>query len=564
MKRIFLIGATIFLVAVAQLVAWHSASSLGESGSEACPRPAAGGFASSPPLLRSRDGRIEATLALRNYRDERFCLVYNGTVQSPTLWVEPGDTVVLRIRNELNASAVSSGEHRHPAGRLRNPCFGAAAAASPLRTNLHFHGLNIPPTCHADDVLGTAIPSGATFEYRFRIPTNEPPGLYWYHPHPHGLSEKQVLGGATGALVVRGIERVNPIVRGLPEQVLVLRDVQPHSEADSRGPRLCADQEGSTRPAKDVSLNFVPVIFPADRPARMHLGVGERQFWRVLNASADTYFDLQLSYDGRPQALGVVAVDGVPTRQDNLGRAYPVTLSATHVLLPPGARAEFIVQGPDSQVHEAKLLTLAYDSGPDGDCDPERVLARIETAEQPQNLPTMPIAGAGERPVRSMRFSRISAVSPVRTRRLYFSENNDRGEFYITEDRPGNRPKLFDPYFTKPNITIQKGSVEDWIVENRSRESHTFHIHQIHFQVLKHDGKPENDAVLRDTIDVPFWDGKGASYPSVKLRMDFRDPEVAGTFVYHCHILEHEDGGMMGTIEVKPVGKTSGKVPLKN
>lgn len=562
MKRMFLIGMVIFLVVLARLLTWTAAPGLAESGSEACPRPVAGDFASSPPLLRSHNGLLNATFSLRNSGDERFCLVYNGTVQSPTLWVEPGTTVVLRIKNELNNSAVSASEHRHRAGPLRNPCFGAGAAASPLRTNLHFHGLNIPPTCHADDVLGTAIPAGATFEYRFKIPTNEPPGLYWYHPHPHGLSEQQVLGGATGALVVRGIERVNPVVRGLPEQVLILRDVQPHSEEESRGPRLCADQEDSTRPAKDVSLNFVPITFPANRPARMYLGTGERQFWRVLNASADTYFDLQLSYDGQPQALGVVAVDGVPTRQDDVGRAYPVTLPATHVLLPPAARAEFIVRGPNSRVQEARLLSLAYDSGPDGDCDPDRVLARIDT-EKTKNLPTMPIAGAGERPVRSMRFSRISVVRPVRTRKLYFSENNDRGEFYVTEDRPGNRPKLFDPYFTEPDITVQQGTVEDWIVENRSRESHAFHIHQIHFQVIERDGKPANDAVLRDTTDVPFWDGKGASYPSVKLRMDFREPEIAGTFVYHCHILEHEDGGMMGTVEAKPVGKISGKVPLK-
>jgi FtsP/CotA-like multicopper oxidase with cupredoxin domain len=105
--------------------------------------------------------------------------------------------------------------------------------------------------------------------------------------------------------------------------------------------------------------------------------------------------------------------------------------------------------------------------------------------------------------------------------------------------------------FKQPDITVKQGTVEDWVVENRATEAHAFHIHQLHFQVMERDGKATGDPSLRDTIDLPFWDGKGA-YPSVKLRMDFRSPEIAGTFLYHCHILEHEDGGMMGVIRVKP------------
>jgi FtsP/CotA-like multicopper oxidase with cupredoxin domain len=92
-------------------------------------------------------------------------------------------------------------------------------------TNLHFHGISAPPLCHQDDVLHTLIdPGDRPFVYRFRIPANQPPGLYWYHPHVHGLSSAQVLGGASGALVIEGIERANPQLAGLPERVLVIRD----------------------------------------------------------------------------------------------------------------------------------------------------------------------------------------------------------------------------------------------------------------------------------------------------------------------------------------------------
>jgi len=88
------------------------------------------------------------------------------------------------------------------------------------------------------------------------------------------------------------------------------------------------------------------------------------------------------------------------------------------------------------------------------------------------------------------------------------------------------------------------------VIENRSRESHAFHIHQIHFVLTKWGGVPVNEPFLRDTVDVPYWDEKSARYPTVPLRMDFRNPDATGTFVYHCHLLEHEDGGMMGAIRV--------------
>ena len=102
-----------------------------------------------------------------------------------------------------------------------------------------------------------------------------------------------------------------------------------------------------------------------------------------------------------------------------------------------------------------------------------------------------------------------------------------------------------------PNIVVHSGTVEDWVIQNTALEDHIFHIHQIHFQVLEVNGQPVNDPAIRDTVDLPYWSGSGP-YPSVKLRMDFRDPNIVGTFVYHCHILQHEDAGMMAEIQVLP------------
>jgi FtsP/CotA-like multicopper oxidase with cupredoxin domain len=102
-----------------------------------------------------------------------------------------------------------------------------------------------------------------------------------------------------------------------------------------------------------------------------------------------------------------------------------------------------------------------------------------------------------------------------------------------------------------PQIVVRQGDVEDWIIENRSTELHDFHIHQLHFLLLESSGVPVNEPFLRDTVNVPYYNGRTLQYPSVRLRMDFRDPNTVGTFLYHCHLLDHEDGGMMALIRVE-------------
>jgi FtsP/CotA-like multicopper oxidase with cupredoxin domain len=171
---------------------------------------------------------------------------------------------------------------------------------TPLSTNLHFHGLTVPPVCHQDDVLKTVVQAGdAPFEYRFQIPPEEAPGLYWYHPHVHGLTSAQVLGGASGALIVEGIERANRQLAGLPERVFIIRDqdllnpnAKPVKTNSMPSPLVLRDAEGDIlntgtgtgKPAKDLSINFVPVSYPNYLPAVIKTKPSERQVWRVLNA----------------------------------------------------------------------------------------------------------------------------------------------------------------------------------------------------------------------------------------------------------------------------------------
>ncbi len=460
-----------------------------------------------------------------------YCYTDEAGFESPTLRVYPGDELNLTLTNALprvNANGP------HSAG---GECGGRGPMNSST-TNLHFHGMSIPPSCHQDDVLRTLIQPGDTpFEYRIKIPEDQPPGLYWYHPHVHGFTEPQVLGGASGALIVEGIEQVRPRVAGLPERVLILRDqkVTGMSEAGE-----------DAGPGKDISLNYVPVLFPLYFPAEMRVRPGQREFWRVLNAAADTYFDLQVRFGPNihdvpsPQMLDLVARDGVA-----VGAAAS---KVDHVLLAPGARAEFIVTTPPLGVF-AQLVMLDYDTGPDGAATPYRVIANIRSRrDAPPTADVIPAISGG----RAAPFRGLLSLIPARERKLYFSEDLTdpaHPKYFITVD--GKTPQVFHMDFAKPNIVAVQGTVEDWTIENRAREAHNFHIHQLHFQLLQRDGKTVGEPALRDTIALPPWDGSGA-YPSVKLRMDFRNPEIVGTFVYHCHILEHEDAGMMGSIKVVP------------
>ena len=266
----------------------------------------------------------------------------------------------------------------------------ANGAMKPASTNLHFHGITVPPVCHEDDVLHTMIlPGDAAFEYRFQIPKDEPPGLYWYHPHIHGSTKAQVMGGASGALIVEGIERANPELAGLPERVFVIRDQKllnpnaaPSGVASGAIPPVVLDADGDVKntgtgtgkPALDLSLNFVPVPYPDYPLAVMTMKPGERQLWRVLNASAITYLNLQLIYEGQAQAVRLVAVDGMPLGEQSLGRNRAI--SQNHLGVPPGGRIEFEVSGPPEGVR-ASLVTRSVNTGPGGENDPTRPLATI-------------------------------------------------------------------------------------------------------------------------------------------------------------------------------------------
>jgi FtsP/CotA-like multicopper oxidase with cupredoxin domain len=510
-----------------------------------CPsRPASGSTVVNPLDLYSSGGVLNVALALNNGVDSlgytHDCFNYSspsGIVEAPTLRLNPGDNLNLTFTNQLDLpDAVPAMKHsmKMVSKSQDTSCNGGTVTAN--STNLHFHGLNIPPVCHQDDVINTLIqPTDPPFQYQIQIPSNEPPGLYWYHPHPHGFTTAQVNGGASGALIVSGIENVKPQVAGLTEQVLILRQQFLNPNSWLPGPY-------------QLTLNFQTIATPPNYNYPVIVAdPGEQQFWRMLNASTQGFVSFQIMYNGVPQSMELISVDAVPVTNDPY---------VTSISIPPAGRVEFVMTGPPEGVDAIVLKTL-FLTGQAGNPNPSQVVASIvsssEAARRKLVIPAkrrMPAAKTP--PAKPLRFASLASESATTKRTLYFSEategTNGPTNYFLTV--VGQQPHVFDPALP-PAIVTHVGAVEQWTIENHTSEEHAFHMHQIHFLVTAINGVALATPVMQDTVLIPYWNGT-LPYPSVTVQMDFNDPEIAGTFVYHCHVLDHEDGGMMAEIEVKP------------
>ena len=456
----------------------------------------------SAPELRAKNGTLSLTLraAIAGGKNSFY---FSGQPNAPTLRLAPGDELKITYINDLPAQ---------PQERcLAGPCMDM--------TNLHFHGLTVSPDVPQDDVLTMMAMPGNTLHYTVRIPKDHPPGLYWYHTHPHGESYRQALDGMSGALVIEGIESYFPALVGLRELVLVVRGrsikEDPQSaDLERRVEVRSTECGGEPEPAEEVMT-----VNGSVRP-QIEIAPGERQFWRIANASADRYVDLEVE----GQSFEIVAMDGEPiARHDPDHRARV----ASHVLLPPAGRLEAIVTGPAAGMGR-RLITHCVDTGPDGDPNPAMVLADIVPRSAAD--PTAKILASPLRPnLKTVDLATEEKAPPRFT--VTFTE--DKKGFYINGEK-------FAPD-AAPMVRAKIGSYQHWRIINATRELHPMHIHQVHFLAYAENDKPIADPLWLDTVNVPY-DG------SVDVIMDFTDPIIKGMSVFHCHLLNHEDKGMMAKI----------------
>ncbi len=457
----------------------------------------------NPPEVVSDHGVARLTLsATIDPSTGGPALQYDGAFVPPTIRVAAGDTIDLTYVNNLPPSS-------------REP-FNI--------TNIHFHGLTTSPNPPADDSIDIYAMPGQTLHYRVPIGKTQPPGLFWYHSHAHMESNWQVYNGMSGAIVVTGTSYFARETADLPERVIVLRNVLAHPKYAATFPRARKPGNVCSRPfdvsGEHTTINGQPV------GGRIVMPPGHQQLWRVVNASASGYYDL--SVDGA--SLHVVAVDGVPLN------AYPGghERQVRDIVLPPAGRAEFIVDGA---AVGAAFRTSCTDTGATGDPNPAQVLGTIAAGSE--DLPTVPPPGATPPPFGTYELTIGNRFAHQRT--LFFSENRTKTAFYLNGQQ-------YSPS-AAPMFTARVGTVERWTLQNFTQEVHAFHLHQVHFIVQDIDGVHQPQAWW-DTLNLPpaYRNGR----PGVAhVLVDFRDPIVRGTFLFHCHILQHEDLGMMAKIAVK-------------
>ncbi len=499
------------------------------------PAPMAGGAVSPAalavmPEIVSAGGIASLTLQAKFDPDSRPAFYWNGLKIAPTIRVHPGDTINLTFQNQL-------------------PQFCAVGVVS--NANLHFHGLSSSPNPPGDDVITTNAAPGGSATYSVHINPDQPPGLYWYHPHAHGLASYEVGNGMAGAIVVEGIANYVPQTAGLRERVIILGDV-PTSSTFEAGEESVLRRTAATRRASNVRTTLdadepaggnacaaetdaTPTINGA-RMASIGIKPGETELLRVLNASGHRFFDLAV--DGRQ--LQLVAQDGVPL---NTYPGAPTTIPAGDIMIPPAGRVEFLVTGGAAP---AALISKCVATGPAGDTAPEVTLGVLTDDSR------WPSAATAQ--TQSARVSKLAAVQISQFYHSVLPAAAQQRTVHFTEDANGFylNGQAYNPS-AAPQIVAKSGTVEEWTLVNDSQELHAFHIHQTHFIVESVNGVPQANRHWVDTVTLsPQGVGVGGQLVAsqTKVLIDFRDPTIRGTFLFHCHILDHEDGGMMAKISV--------------
>jgi len=437
---------------------------------------------SLPQVYSSADGLLAVDLSASYDRvnlagKPAYLLNYNGRVPGPRLEVKAGDTVRLDFTNNLSEP-----------------------------TNLHYHGLHVSPTGNADNVF-LEIPSQETFTYEFTIPKNHPAGMFWYHPHRHGLVAEQVFGGLVGLLIVRGELDEIPEIRAAQEEFLVLKDFDLDRKGRIVPPTPMAQMRGREGQLLTVNGQVNPILsLPAGGLLRL----------RILNASASRFYRLALA----DHPLYLIATDG---------GSLSAPVEVRELLLSPGERAEVLVRG-EREPGEYSLLNLPYNRGGRGMMGGSSAQGKAET------LATVVYNGSISSMALPEQLMAVEALpEPQTVRRFQLNHGMARGRGMVfLIDR-----QMFNP--NRIDTQVQLDTVEDWELANTGVMDHPFHVHVNPFQVISRNGKPVPDRAWKDTVNVA---------PGEIIRCRLRFDDFAGKTVYHCHILDHEDLGMMGILEI--------------
>ena len=510
----------------------------------------------NPPDERSREGLLETILTVK-YTDPKATSIggcpvtlrsYNGQLVGPTLRIRPGSTLAAELRNQLPLETPAE-----MADQIHQEASNAFIDTRPHTfntTNLHTHGLHVSPTGNSDNVL-LAIPPKTSFPYEIHVPSDHPPGTFWYHAHTHGSTAIQVGSGMSGALIVEddpaeipeALRKANEREKVMVFQT-ILYDTQGRADditaffPDSASTeKLCKEgKSGCTwqNSLRRITVNgqIVPVI-------KMRPGAVQR--WRMI----DTSFRESLSIRLEGHALHEIALDGLYLgRIDTWTTAQPIDLE-------PGYRSDVLVKASltpgtyrllDAPTSAVQALR--------GVVEDENLLAEIVIEGEPMDmkLPTdAEMAKLAPFPGVNLQAQADGVQTAVFKLGSAASSSDPRNYFQINYS-------AFNPTRIR---YVKLGATDMWNLTTVGDPSvisngipplpHVFHIHVNPFQTTRTDPKGQSETVWKDTLLIPAGQ-------TVNIYTQYTD--FIGQFVMHCHILDHEDLGMMEIVEV--VGEDTG------
>jgi suppressor of ftsI len=468
-----------------------------------CPKPSAptirDGF-EQPKYLKSKNGKLfvalrPALVPVEINGQIYQSSVYNHQYPGPTLVICQGDLLRINVRNALDPANYEAPAH--------DP--GIAA-----ETNIHTHGFHVSPRQPSDNIF-VVIKPGEVFKYRYRIPRNHPPGFYWYHPHRHGQTNVQDFGGMNGAIIIKGGLDGARVWRNIGTRDLVINQT-----ALGQGATIQPGPMGPFTPPGTqwfVNGNLNPQI---------NIQPGELQRWRITNNSAGSFLFMGLEGPLPPQPSGapsqsqpfqVLALDG---------NYLPRITTEDTMLIAPASRREILVMGPPVRGSYAlKQLPFAPQGGAP---NPEQTLAtlntsgsRIDAKLPPRDLPDQQ---------RDLRNDKIDTFHKI----VY---SQDPPDFFINGEQFTNSQNVMEK--------LELNKTSQWTIQNTTTFWHTFHIHINDFQIIKENGVPVRQKKFADNISIP---------PGESVTMRYRPTDFTGKFVFHCHVLGHEDNGMMAVVQV--------------
>lgn len=377
-------------------------------------------------------------------------------------------------------------------------------------TNLHTHGFHVSPAGNSDNVF-VEVADGETFTYQYTLADNHPSAPFWYHPHHHGMAADQVFAGLYGAIVVEDTEPI-PATK---ERVLVLSDISLQTDGNVAGANMMSKMMG--REGDILLLNGqVQPSYASDQNAL------ER--WRIVNSCTSRYMKLSVP-GGTATLLG-----------KDSGR-YAQPQKVTEFTLAPGNRADLLVQLGSEPV------SLSYTTVPHPDAMMMGSTQTYTNYPLAQFIPgSTTAATVGALPTQTAGPDlRSEAIADARSFTLKMPNMGGMGGMGNMNGGFTINGQAFN--MDVINTSVKLGTVEEWTIINGTTMDHPFHLHVWPMQVLSIGDSVVTAVEYQDVVNVP------ANSRSV-IRVHF--DEFEGNAVYHCHILDHEDQGMMGIIEANP------------